>query len=212
MAEIRWFGHNCFRIRAREATILTDPVGPPTGFSMPKTTADIVTISHDHRGHNNLGAVKPPFKTIDGPGEYEVNDVFITGVRTWHDGEKGAQHGYNTVYLIAVEGMTICHLGDLGHTFTTEQAEAIVDVDILLVPAGGAPLDVVKAAEVVAQIAPKLVIPMQYRAGAGDANRAELTEFVKNLGIDMPQPEEKLTIKSSELGETTRLAVLLPSS
>ena len=212
MAEIRWYGHNYFRIRAREATIITDPAGPSTGYAVGKQTADIVTISHNHPGHRNLDAVKPPFKVIDGPGEYEVNDIFITGVRTFHDNEKGARDGYNTIYLLVVEGMTVCHLGDLGHVLTAEQAEMVEDVDILLVPAGGGPLEPAKAAEVVAQIAPKVVIPMQYRAGAGDANRADLTEFVRNLGIDMPEPEDKLTIKPGDLSETTRLVVLNPAN
>jgi L-ascorbate metabolism protein UlaG (beta-lactamase superfamily) len=212
MAEFRWFGHNCFRIKAKEATLLTDPVGAPTGFSMGKQTADIVTISHPHKGHSNLDAVKPPYKIIDGPGEYEVNDVFVTGIRTWHDAEKGEKDGFNTIYLVLVEGMTICHLGDIGHVLTAEQLEDVEDVDILLVPAGGAPIDAAKAAEVVAQIAPKVVIPMQYRAGSGDANRAELAEFVKNLGIDMPEPEDKLVIKPGDLTETIRLVVLNPTS
>lgn len=212
MAEFRWFGHNCFRIRAKEATILTDPVGPPTGFSMGKQTADIVTISHAHRGHRNLDAVKQPFKIIEGPGEYEVNDVFVTGVRTWHDADKGAKDGYNTVYLVIVEGMTICHLGDLGHTLTSEQAEAIESVDILLVPAGGGPLEPAKAAEVVSQIAPKIVIPMQYQVGSGDKNRLPLEEFVKNLGIAAPEPEDKITIRTSDLSDVMRLVVMTPTN
>ena len=82
MAEIRWFGHNCFRIRAKEATVLTDPVGKKTGYSLAKQTADIVTVSHDHPGHNNIAAIKPDFQMIDGPGEYEIHDVFISGLRT----------------------------------------------------------------------------------------------------------------------------------
>ncbi|MFM9106326.1 MAG: MBL fold metallo-hydrolase [Chloroflexota bacterium] len=212
MAEIRWYGHNCFRIRAKEATILTDPVGPPTGYAMGKQTADIVTLSHDHRGHHNLDAVKPPYKVIDGPGEYEVNDVFITGVRTFHDNEKGARDGYNTVYLLEIEGMTVCHLGDLGHVLNAEQTEAVEDVDILLVAAGGGPLAPKQAAEVVAQIAPKVVIPMQYRSGSGDAGLADLTEFARHLGIAMPEPEDKLTIKPGDLSDITRLAVLNPSN
>ncbi|MGI9252782.1 MAG: MBL fold metallo-hydrolase [Thermomicrobiales bacterium] len=212
MAEFRWFGHNCFRIRAKEATIIIDPVGPPTGFSMGKQTADIVITTHDHLGHRHFDAVKPPYKVIDGPGEYEVNDVFVTGVRTWHDDVKGEKLGYNTIYLVGVESMRICHLGDLGHVLTADQAEELEDVDILLVPAGGGPIEPKKAAEVVAQIGPKIVIPMQFRAGAGDANRADLTEFVKHLGIDMVEPEDKFAVKHSELSDTMRLVVLNPSS
>ena len=164
MAEFRLYGHNCFRIKAREATVITDPVDRVTGYAMPKQTADIVTISHEHQGHTNLDAIRPPeYQIVRGPGEYEMHDVFITGIRTYHDDAKGSERGYNTVYLIEVEGFVIVHLGDLGHPLSAEQAEALDDCDVLLVPAGGG--DVVspeQAAEIVSQLGPKVVIPMQY--------------------------------------------------
>lgn len=213
MAEFRWFGHNCFRIRAREATILTDPLDRSTGYVMPKQTADVVTISHEDPGHSNLNAVKPEYQVVRGPGEYEMHDIFVTGIRTYHDDAKGKERGYNTVYLIEVEGMVICHLGDLGHSLTEEQAEAMSNVDVLLVPAGGG--DVVSpivAAEIVGQLEPKLVIPMQFRNEIGDSKLGELTEFCKQLGIEAPAPEEKISLRSSDLGETMRLVVLKPES
>lgn len=211
MAEIRWFGHNCFRIRAKDNAIVTDPIGNRLGFHASKQTADIVTVSHPHPGHDNLDAVKLPFDTIAGPGEYEVNGVFITGVRTLHDPETGADGGFNTAYVMDVEGITICHLGDIGHLLTDEQLEALEGVDILMVPAGGYPLAAKTATEIVAQLEPKIVIPMQYPAGGGDAGRADVADFVKQLGIDAERME-KLAIKSSEIGEQTRLVVLELSS
>src|SRR3954452_19001227 len=169
MAEFKWFGHNCFRIRAREATIITDPVARSTGYAMAKQTADVVTISHDHDGHSNLNAIKPEYKVINEPGEYEMHDVFVTGIRTFHDDNKGKERGYNTVYLIEVEGIVICHLGDLGHALTEEQAEAMSNVDVLLVPAGGGDvINVSQAADVVGQLEPKVVIPMQFATAQGD--------------------------------------------
>src|SRR5688572_30599813 len=169
MAEFRWYGHNCFRIKGREATVITDPVGRETGYAMAKQTADVVTISHDHAGHANLNAVRPDYQLVNGPGEYELHDIFVTGIRTYHDDDRGKERGYNTVYLIELEGMRVCHLGDLGHALTEEQAEAMSNVDVLLVPAGGGDvIDPAKAAEVVAQLEPKLVIPMQYATPQGD--------------------------------------------
>src|SRR5829696_5855545 len=129
MAEIRWYGHNCFRIRAREATVIIDPVAKSTGYAMARQTADVVLITHEHQGHANLAAVKPDYKVVRGPGEYEMHDVFITGIRTYHDAEKGTQHGYNTAYLLEVEGMTVCHLGDLGHALNEEQLEILNGAD-----------------------------------------------------------------------------------
>jgi L-ascorbate metabolism protein UlaG (beta-lactamase superfamily) len=213
MAELRFLGHNCVRIKAREATVLTDPVGRSTGYAMPKQTADIVTISHDHQGHTNLAAVKPEYQVVRGPGEYEMHEVFITGIRTYHDAEQGKLRGYNTVYLIEVEGMRIVHLGDLGHPLNAEQAEALDDCDILLVPAGGG--DIIspeQAAEIIGQIGPKVVIPLQYATASGDTKLGGLDRFCKSLGVEVPTPEEKLVVRHSDLGETLRLVALAPES
>ncbi len=213
MAEFKWFGHNCFRIRAREATVLTDPVDRSTGYAMAKQTADVVTISHEHAGHINLNAVKPEFQVIRGPGEYEIHDIFVTGIRTYHDDARGNERGYNTVYLIELEGMVVCHLGDLGHALTEEQAEAMSNVDVLLVAAGGGDvLDPAKAAELIGQLEPKVVIPMQYVTPQGDTKLGTLETFCKELGVDVPTPEDKLVLRHSDLGETMRLVALTPDS
>jgi len=211
MAEFKWFGHNCFRICAREATILTDPLDRSTGYALPKQTADVVTISHEHPSHANLDAVKPEYTTVRGPGEYETHDVFVTGIRTYRDDARGAERGYNTVYLIELENMVVCHLGDLGHALTEEQAEAMANVDVLLVPAGGGDvLDPAKAAEIVGQLEPKLVIPMQYATARGDKKLAGLEAFCKELGREVPPAEDKLVVRSSDLSEPFRLVVLQP--
>ena len=213
MAEFRWFGHNCFRIKGREVTVITDPVGRETGYAMPKQTADVVTISHDHPGHANLAAVRPEYQVVRGPGEYELHDVFITGIRTYHDDARGKERGYNTVYLIELEGMVVCHLGDLGHPLTEEQAEAMSHVDVLLVPAGGgAVLEPPKAAELIGQIEPKVVIPMQYATAHGDKKLGDLASFCKHLGIDVPASEEKLQLRKSDLTDAMRLIALAPES
>lgn len=208
MAEFRWYGHNCFRIRGKDAVVMTDPVGKSTGYSLPKQTADLVTVSSPQPDHANLAAVKPEFDTIDGPGEYEMHDIFVTGIRTHQDEEHGKLRGHNTSYLIELDGMVICHLGDLGHALGEEHAEAMTDVDILLIAAGNPHLDPARAAEIASQLSPKVVIPMQYATSAGDRNLGGLDAFCRNLGVPVPEAEEKLTVKSSDLGETMRLVVL----
>jgi L-ascorbate metabolism protein UlaG (beta-lactamase superfamily) len=213
MAEFRFFGHNCIRIKAREGVILTDPVDKVTGYAMAKQTADIVTISHDHQGHTNLNAVKPEYQVVRGPGEYEMHEVFITGIRTYHDAANGKERGYNTIYLFEVEGMKIAHLGDLGHPLKGEQAEALEDCDVLLVPAGGG--DIIspeQAAEVISQLGPKVVIPMQYATEIGDRALGGLDRFCKTLGVPVPEPEEKFVLRQSDLTDTMRLVVLSPES
>lgn len=213
MAEIRWFGHNCFRIRAREATVMMDPVGKNTGYAMTKQTADIVTISHDHPGHNNTAQVKPDFVVIDGPGEYELHGVFVFGTRTYHDNAKGAELGYNTIFSVTLDGIRFTHLGDLGHQLNDEQLEVIEDTDVLFVPAGGGPvLSPTEMAEVVGVISPKLVIPMQFRTELGDHSRGEVGEYARHLGIQLPEPVEKLVLKPGDLGEKIDIAVLIPGT
>ncbi|HEU5329143.1 MAG: MBL fold metallo-hydrolase [Thermomicrobiales bacterium] len=211
MAEIKWFGHGCFRVRGREATILMDPVGRVRGYSLPKQKADIVTISHQHPGHNALGQVQEGYFLIDGPGEYEVSDVFIRGIRTFHDKQQGKAHGFNTVYLLELEDLRICHLGDLGHTLTEAQVEALNDVDILLVPVGGGnALDAGGANEVIGQIEPAMVIPMHYRTANGDQGLEDISRFCKELGLENMTSQEKLTVRKSDLSETVKVVLLEP--
>lgn len=213
MAEFRWFGHNCFRIRSKEATIVLDPLNRTSGYAMQKQTADIVTISHDHPGHSNLAAIKPEFKVIKGPGEYEMSGVFVTGTRTWHDEEKGARLGFNTAYVIEAEGMRFCHLGDLGHALTAAQVELLEGSDVLMIPVGGGDvLTPVQAAEVVATLDPKIVVPMQFATSKGDKNLESIEAFCKALGVAAPVAEDKLTVKQSELPGEMRVVVLNPES
>jgi len=211
MAEIKWFGHGCFRVRGREATVVLDPVGKSTGYALPKQKADIVTVSHPHPGHNAVGQVQEGYFLIDGPGEYEVSDVFVTGIRTYHDSKGGKLHGYNTIYLLELEELRICHLGDLGHALTKEQVERLDEVDVLLVPVGGGnALDAQAANEVIGQIEPRIVIPMHYRTPGGDQGLNDLEHFCKALGVENPTPQEKATIRKSDLPETVKVVILEP--
>jgi L-ascorbate metabolism protein UlaG (beta-lactamase superfamily) len=116
--EIVWLGHSCFRIRGREATIVTDPCPPASGYTIGKPTADIVTISHRHDDHSFVKAVAGSPTVLDGPGEYEVSGAFVTGIATHHDDQKGQERGSNLVFIIEMEEIKVCHLGDLGHTPT----------------------------------------------------------------------------------------------
>lgn len=213
MAEIRWYGHNCFRIRAREATVIVDPVHRSTGYAMGKQNADIVALSNAQPGSRNLAAIRPEFQTVEGPGEYEIHDVFLTGVRTYHDDQHGKELGYNTCYVIELEGLKIGHLGSLGHTLTTEQVEALSAVDVLMAPAGGGNvLPFEKVVEMITELTPKVVIPMRYATAIGDKELGELEPFCKQLGVEIPAAEEKLVIRHSDLTESMRLVILTPDS
>lgn len=193
--------------------MLTDPVARSTGYAMPKQTADIVTVSHDHAGHSNLAAVRPDFEVIRGPGEYELHDVFITGIRTYHDEELGRLRGYNTVYMIEIEGITVAHLGDLGHMLTEAQQEVLTNIDVLMVAAGGGDvLNQERAAALVTELAPKAVLPMQYATAIGDKQLGTLDTFCKQLGIEVPEARDRMAIRPSDLSDTMQLIVLTPES
>lgn len=212
MAEITWLGHACFRIRGREAVVLTDPLWPDSGYDMGNPSADIVTVSHEHRNHSALDLVKPGFHAITGPGEYEIHDVFVRGIHTYHDAEHGAKLGKNTVYLIEMEDLLICHLGDLGHPLTEEQSESISSVDVLIVPVGGGPtIDSSTAAELVGQVEPSVVIPMQFRTERGDFDREPIEQVLKNFAISDIEAKDRVNIKKSDLGDTVDVVVLMPS-
>lgn len=211
MAEITWHGHACFTITSRDVTVLMDPVPSSLGFNIGNSSPDIVTVSHDHSGHSALDQVNEGYRLINGPGEYEIQDVLIDGIQTYHDGERGKQYGKNTVYLVEVEDLVICHLGDIGHVLTEQQAEMISSVDVLLVPAGGGPtISPAQAAEIIAQVEPGIVIPMQYRTEFGDLEREPVDGFLKELASSEHEVLPKLRVRKSDVGESVRIVVLEP--
>jgi L-ascorbate metabolism protein UlaG (beta-lactamase superfamily) len=155
--EITWYGHSCFRLTERGlATIVTDPYDNSIGYDTPRLKADIVTVSHEAPGHNNVELVKGA-RPITGPGEYEIGGVFITGISTHRpaDKKKKSENGTkNTLYLFDFDGLTVAHLGDLDHVPTQAQIEDLGTVSVALVPVGGGGLNAAQAAEVISLIEP----------------------------------------------------------
>jgi L-ascorbate metabolism protein UlaG (beta-lactamase superfamily) len=207
--DIDWFGLSCFRVRSREATVITDPYEKNIGLKFPRPRADIVTISHNHAGHDNADGVAGGPKVVNGPGEYEISNVFITGVQTFHDKRSGKDRGKNTAYAMNIEGINICHLGDIGHVPTQAQADAIGDVDILLVPVGGGnALNASDAAEVVSLFEPLIVIPMHYRVPDLTIKLDSVDKFIKEMGVKPPDHVESLTVKRDGLPKELQVVLL----
>lgn len=165
--KIKWFGQSCFRFTAENGTkIVIDPY-KMFCYKLPELDANIVTVSHNHSDHNNVGAVKGDFVLIKDPGVFSQEGIGIKGVQTFHDNVSGAKRGKNIVYNFRIDGLNVCHCGDLGHLLNPEQIKEIGKVDILLLPVGGrATLDAGGAAEVMKQLGPAVVIPMHYRTKA----------------------------------------------
>ena len=207
--EITWYGQSCFRIRERGCTVLTDPYSPDIGLRVPRLTATIITVSHQHEDHNNTKAVRGSAYVIHGPGEYEVGGVFVIGVPTFHDTKGGQERGKNTAYVIEMGDVRLCHLGDLGHVPSQEQIEQFSDMDVLFVPVGGrATLTGARAAEVVTLLEPKLVIPMHYKVPQISANLDTAKRFLREMAVDAPEKAESLKIDKRSLGENTQVVLL----
>jgi len=170
--KIKWFGQSCFMFTAENGIkIVMDPyakmLGYLFGYKLPEIDANIVTISHDHSDHNNVGAVKGDFVHIKDAGVFSLEGIGIKGIQTFHDNVSGAKRGKNIVYNFKIDGLNVCHCGDLGHLLSLEQINEIGKVDILILPIGGrATLDANGAVEVIKQLDPAVVIPMHYRTKA----------------------------------------------
>lgn len=207
--DIAWYGHACFRIREAGVAIVTDPYSRTIGLTLPRIRADVVTVSHGHEGHSSTRGLRGHPQLLQGPGEYEVGGVFITGVPTFHDDNMGSSRGRNVAFLFDFGGLTVCHLGDLGHVLAQEQVEMLNGVNVLLVPAGGgSTLSVSDAAQVVGQIEPNIVIPMHYHTPGLARNLAPVSRFLKAMGVSRSATQDILRISVSTLPPEEQVVVL----
>ncbi|MCL4533779.1 MAG: MBL fold metallo-hydrolase [Bacteroidetes bacterium] len=207
--DIQWLGHSCFRIRGKETTIVVDPFPKNLGYSIGRPAADILLVTHDHPNHSNVSAVAGEPFLIDGPGEYEVSGVFITGVPTFHDGDNGRRRGKNTVYLIEADDLVICHLGDLGHVLTPAQVEQMSQVDILFVPVGGrTTINAAQASELVSLLEPRIVVPMHFRTEVAPIDLDPVDRFLREMGSKAPAAQPKLVVNRASLPAETQVVLL----
>jgi len=207
--DITWLGHSCFRLRGSQATVITDPYPPDLGYSLGKPSAHIVTVSHQHPGHSYIQGIGGNPRSITGPGEYEIRGVLVIGVATFHDTEEGRKQGKNTVYLMEIDEVSVCHLGDLGHVLTAAQVEEIDKVDVLLLPVGGvSTINAAMAAEVVRQLEPKVVVPMHYKTPAISWELDSVERFLKEIGVKEINPQPKLSFTRSNLPASMQVFIL----
>ena len=189
--------------------VITDPYSPDLGYSLGKPTARIVTVSHQHPGHSYVKGIGGEPRLVVRPGEYEINGVLIIGIATFHDADKGEKRGKNTAYLIEVDEVSICHLGDLGHVLTAQQVEEIGNVDVLLLPVGGvSTINASMAAEIVRQLEPKVVVPMHYKTPALSRELEPVEGFLKEVGVKQVEPQPKLSLTKSNLPVSTQVFLL----
>ena len=206
--EITWYGRACFRLRGRDATVITDPCPPSTGFVAGRHDVELLTISHDHADHSYTRSINAAM-TLTRPGEYEVRELLVTGVGSYHDGSGGRERGRNTIFSIEVDGVHICHLGDLGHLLTEEQLSDLRHVDVLLVPVGGRwTITPTEAAEVVTQLGAKLVIPMHFATDGASTDLLGPDEFLREMAVTEPIRQPKAVVTPSSVPDETQVVLL----
>jgi L-ascorbate metabolism protein UlaG (beta-lactamase superfamily) len=216
--EITWYGQTCVRFRGRDAVVVADAYQSVVGPTGRGITADIATYSHaddaplakakgrrTRDGQTVLPTSLESTFTLDGPGEYEVRHVLVTGVRTYRDDAKGEKRGAGTAFVVELDGLHTIHLGDVGHLLGQEDLGDIGPVDIACVPVGGS-LTANRAAELVAQLDPKLVIAMPVCADDADCAEA-LAKFFHEMGGD-PTAQPKLSVSFSTLPQETTTVLL----
>lgn len=207
--ELTWFGLSAFRLRGREATVLTEPYTRQSGLTPPRVTADVVTFTGLPVPSLSDVGVTGAARVLAGPGEYEIKDVFIRGLRTRRRHPTAAGSPYTTIYLVELDGVLVCHLGELDHVPSTDDVEALGKVDVLLVPVGGAgALNAVQAVEVISLVEPRLVVPMRYRMDGLPATLEPLERFRREMGLDQVRVESKLSVTPNSLGDEPQVVVL----
>lgn len=208
--ELTWYGLSCFRLSERGmATVITDPYNGNVGLPQLKLKGDIVTISHNASGHNNTAAVNGFRHALNGPGEYEIGGVFITGVATPNE----IKTTQNVLYVFDFNGLTVAHLGDMGKVPAQNQIEALEQIHILLVPVGGGnSLGAAQAAELVSMLEPNIVVPMHYRLPGLSVELDGVERFLNEMGVTEPKQESTLRIASTNLPEETEIILLAAKS
>ena len=212
--DITHLGHSSFKIRGKKATVVTDPFNADmTGIKFPKVEADIVCVSHGHDDHNFIEGVSGEKVVIEGPGEYEVKGVKITGIASYHDSSLGKERGKNTIYRIEIDDISVVHLGDLGHKLNDGEVEQLDGIDVLMIPVGGIyTIDSAQASAFVAQLEPSIIIPMHYKTPELNekifGKMEELSVFLKAMGKEGVVSVPKLSISKDKIGAESTVVVL----
>ena len=178
--KLTWLGHSAFKLEESTGTVVvTDPFDDEIGYSMAEVEADIVTASHGHHDHSNISAVKGAPTVIRNAGFYEIGGVHMFAQKSYHDENRGADRGDNLIFKFRMDGVEVCHMGDIGEECSTMLVESMVPVNILLIPVGGNyTIDAEKAKEYVDRIMPDIVIPMHYRTKDCELDIDKVGEFL----------------------------------
>lgn len=212
---IKWLGHASFLITSNNGTkIITDPyvVGGGLKYGEIDESADIVSVSHNHGDHNNIAAVKGNPQVVRQSAPVEIKGIKINGIDTFHDSSGGQQRGENIIFCFDIDGLRVCHLGDLGHSLDNEQIDSLGKVDILLIPVGGFyTIDAEVATDISRKLAPRVIIPMHYKNERCDFPISGIDDFLKGKPDVKMVDASEVVFKSGGLPDTTQINVLQPA-
>ncbi|HCP59970.1 MAG TPA: MBL fold metallo-hydrolase [Dehalococcoidia bacterium] len=213
--KIKYLGHASFIITSDTGVrIITDPyeTSPDLTYGEITESADVVTVSHGHFDHCNVAAVKGNPEVVRGAVAREVKGIRFKAIPTYHDDAGGRLRGSNTIFCFEMDGIRVCHLGDLGHLLDDRQVAEIGTVDILLIPVGGYyTIDARVASEVCNQLKPRIIIPMHYRTEKGIPGIAGVDDFLRGKeGVNRLDTSEA-GFKREELPSSTQVLVLKPA-
>ena len=184
--KIQWLGHSAFKLTESTGTsIITDPYSDEIGIHFPSVQADAVTLSHAHYDHNAFSSIAGNPVIIDQVGVHDYKGVSISSIRTYHDANSGLQRGKNLVFKFQLDGVEVCHLGDLGEQCNTRLVELLMPVNVLLIPVGGEyTIDAEEAKEYVENLMPDVVIPMHFKTKNLNIELDKVDQFVKLFDDD----------------------------
>lgn len=206
--EITWLGHSCFRLRQDDVVLITDPFPPSLGLSIGEIEASAVSVSHDHPNHSSVSGILGDPRVIRGPGEYEVRNIYVRGFLT-PPAEDDPADKRNTAFVIEMDGLKICHLGDISHPLSGSMAADLAPLDILLAPAGGGcTLSISQVSELAQSLESRIVVPMHYKLPELSVEIGPLEPFLREMGAREVEPQARLIITPSTLPGETRVVVL----
>jgi L-ascorbate metabolism protein UlaG (beta-lactamase superfamily) len=215
IVKIKYLGHSAFVITSEEGLrIVTDPYtrGPSLTYGEITESADIVTVSHEHLDHSNTAAVGGNPQVVKGAGRVVVKGIEFNGIASYHDEARGRMRGNNTIFCFDVDGMRVCHLGDLGHLLDDRQILEMGNVDILFIPVGGNfTIDARAANQVCNQLKPAVIIPMHYKTEKGIPGVSGVDAFIKNKDNVTQLDSSEAEFKREELPPPSQIMVFRPA-
>ena len=210
--EITWLGHSSVRIVSRDVVLITDPYPDSIGFSMGDQRAEVVTVSNDHPNHSSFDSVGGDPRVLKRPGQYEVKGYNFAGMATRLADSEGSRR-INTVFTIRAEGLTLCHLGDLNDKLSPAQLDALGNIDILMVPAGGAcTIEVADVPQLVGVLSPRIIIPMHYGYESTAGMLAPVERLMTELSVEDASPQIRLNVTQTNLPRETQVVLLRKAS